>query len=180
MRGPGLAAVVVLIALAAACAPSSPVGTQASTSSAPLATATAATESSRPSTASGLVLGGEQCVPSSPRIPSSGGIIGTVVGTTTANTQLFALMHPLIEVGMEYKIIVRMTGAGPLETYAQHVDGSRVTARLIDPHTLGSSFEAPGDEWGVFYTLPKAGCWQLHFTRSRGSGDIWFIASPKV
>lgn len=134
--------------------------------------------SPQPAPSPALVLGGELCVPSSPRIPNSLGIIGTVVGTTSEGTQLFALMHPVIAAGSDVKIIVRMTGNGGLEATAQASDGTRVLPRLIEAHTQGSSFEAPGDEWGVFYKFPKAGCWQLHFSRPSGSGDIWFIATP--
>ncbi len=120
------------------------------------------------------------CVPSSPRIPNATGSIGTVVGTTFTGAQLFALMHPLIQSGSEVKIVVRMTGTGPVEMVARFTDGTQVQPRLIEPHTQGSSFDAPGDEWGVFYTFPKAGCWQLHFSRRSGTGDIWFIAAPPL
>lgn len=182
--GPRPAAVRYLVAIGAlaltlSCAPSSSSVTVSATTgpaSTPLGTAA---PSLRPSPSPALVLGGQDCVPSSPRIPSSGGIIGTVVGTTTGDAQLFALMHPLIQAGTEVKIVVRMTGRGPLETYAEHMDGTRVVPRLVEPHTLSSSFEAPGDEWGIFYTVPKAGCWQMHFTRTSGAGDIWFIAVPR-
>jgi hypothetical protein len=169
--------VAVALSLALACTPTS---TPTSTARASASQSVSATEPPNPSPTPAIVLGGDYCVPPSPRIPNALGIIGTVVGTTSEGTQLFGLMHPLIQVGMEAKIVIRMTGRGTLETYAEHTDKTRIAPRMVEQHTLSSNFDMPGDEWGVFYTVPKAGCWRMHFDRESGSGDIWFIAVPPL
>jgi hypothetical protein len=64
------------------------------------------------------------------------------------------------------KLILRMTGAGPLS--GSVVDPSE-TAQVLDwgpeRHT-SSNFDRPGDEWGLGVTFDKPGCWQLSFSRN--------------
>lgn len=85
---------------------------------------------------------------------------------------LFVRATPLKR-GDEVKIVWRMTGEGPLKVRASLPDGTR--AKLIwgpEEHG-GSSWRRPGQEWGTGFVFPKAGCWKIELTRTRGSGHVW-------
>ena len=70
------------------------------------------------------------------------------------------------------KLILRMTGAGPLSVSVVDPSG---TAQVLDwgpePHT-SSNFDRPGDEWGLGVTFDKPGCWQLSFSRNENA-NFW-------
>ncbi|MFG1698567.1 hypothetical protein [Nonomuraea sp. NPDC049309] len=85
---------------------------------------------------------------------------------------LFVRTTPLKR-GDEVKIVWRMTGEGPLKVRASLPDGTQ--AKLIwgpEEHG-GSNWRRPGQEWGTGFVFPKAGCWKIELTRTRGSGHLW-------
>ncbi|MEO8268024.1 MAG: hypothetical protein ABI706_21185 [Ilumatobacteraceae bacterium] len=115
-----------------------------------------------------LPLGAPQCSPPSP-------IIGNEFRGTSNNAQLSGLIlatKPSMHTGDDIKLVIRMTGSGPLTITATAPDGTSMTLRPT-PHT-GSSFDRPGDEWDTGITYQQAGCWQIHFERSDSSADVWF------
>jgi hypothetical protein len=100
--------------------------------------------------------------------------MGEAVGTSTDGTSLHALLmgdpgirsDGSIPVDKEIKIVVRMTGSGDLAVEADGPD--REHARPVwgpEAHG-GSTFDRPGDEWGVGFELPSPGCWLVRFQRS--------------
>jgi hypothetical protein len=70
---------------------------------------------------------------------------------------------------------VRMTGGGQLSVHLIRPDGSeQPLAWGPDPHG-GSSFDRPGDEWGIGFSPDEAGCWQIAFERGGADrADFWF------
>lgn len=99
---------------------------------------------------------------------------GEAVGTSTDGTSLHALLmgdpgvrpDGSIPVGKEIKIVVRMTGSGDLAVEADGPDGQHARPTWgPEPHG-GSSFDRPGEEWGVGLDLPSPGCWLVEFQRS--------------
>jgi len=72
-----------------------------------------------------------------------------------------------------------MTGSGDLVFSAQNTDGTKVQARMVEPHSLGSSLDVfPGSEWGVFVIFPTSGCWKLRAQRSNEYADVWVLVLP--
>jgi len=71
------------------------------------------------------------------------------------------------------KIVIRMTGSGPLHIEADGPRGGTVHPYFgPEPHT-GSNWIRPGDEWGTGWRFPGPGCWRLHASRRHAIGDIW-------
>lgn len=123
-----------------------------------------------------LMMGRALCNPPSPRIPERNLAFGVVVGTTTPGQSMHAVMEPVIRAREEAKIVLRLTGTGTLTTYATNESAARIDPTLVQPHSGTSGGQ--GDEWGVFFRFPDAGCWRIHAERGDAAGDIWFIASP--
>lgn len=112
--------------------------------------------------------GAANCSPPSP-------IIGNEFRGTSGNGQLSGLIFATkssMHIGDDIKLVVRMTGFGPLTITATAPDGTSMTLPPT-PHS-GSSFDRPGDEWDTGITYQQAGCWQIHFERSDRSADVWF------
>jgi len=120
------------------------------------------------------VLGAAGCSPPSPSL-------GDVVQATgsdgvTAFGLLFGAEADAIpNDGSTVKMAVRMTGVGELSVHLIRPDGSeQPLAWGPDPHG-GSSFDRPGDEWGIGFSPDEAGCWQIAFERAEGDrADFWF------
>ena len=75
--------------------------------------------------------------------------------------------------GKEVKIVWRMTGEGPLKVTAALADGTRAKPTFGPEQHGGSSWHRPGEEWGTGFVFPKAGCYRVDLTRTRGSGHLW-------
>ena len=147
-----------------------------SSSTAPTARATATlapTQTAAPTFAPIGPLGAPGCNPPSSQQPS--GVAGPEVQATSANGSLWLLLFGNTKVGVDLKIVWRMTGTGDLHLVAIGPQGQRV-APDWGPEAHGSSnWNRPGDEWGAGFTMPVAGCWDLHATRDNISGDAWLI-----
>jgi hypothetical protein len=81
--------------------------------------------------------------------------------------------------GVEQKMVVRINGTGAVAIDAQHEDGTRLEVTRIAAHS-GSTFDAifPGtDEWGLFLTFPKAGCWRIEVRRVDASADFYLAVT---
>ncbi|MFG1682382.1 hypothetical protein ACGFNP_19600 [Nonomuraea sp. NPDC049269] len=75
--------------------------------------------------------------------------------------------------GKEVKIVWRMTGAGSLKVTAALPDGTRAKPTFGPEQHGGSTWHRPGEEWGTGFVFPKAGCYRVDLTRTRGSGHLW-------
>jgi|SRR6516225_4209674 hypothetical protein len=62
------------------------------------------------------------------------------------------------------KMVLRMTGSGPLFIYLDGPQGRQVVPYLT--YHLRSDWIAPGDEWGGNVPLETSGCWAAHVYRS--------------
>jgi hypothetical protein len=141
------------------------------------------TATATPNALANVVLGGEACFPPSPRIPTSAGSIGVLVGTPApgSTVHLFVSASPVLTAAQDWKLIVRMTGLGDLHVVATHDDGTSVTPTQLESHTGSSSLDAlGGSEWGVFLTFPKSGCWKLDAQRGSDHAAVWVLVLPRT
>jgi hypothetical protein len=74
-------------------------------------------------------------------------------------------------VGEQFKIVIRASGTGELTAVAVSRRGTRLLPDTITPHTW-SNFQRPGDEWGVFFTFERPGCWRLLVERTGLEGSF--------
>ena len=76
-------------------------------------------------------------------------------------------------VGVDLKVVWRMTGTGDLAVRLLDPDG-RATALDWGPEPHGgSTYHRPGDEWGTGFTFDQAGCWEIRFARDRSHASVW-------
>jgi hypothetical protein len=125
-------------------------------------------------------LGAAGCRPASPSTPwrQAGRQAGIEVRGTGLGAELWALPFALLPlpVGKEVKIVWRMTGRGPVEVTATHDDGMPAMYTFGPQEHDLSNWNRPGQEWGIGFVFPKAGCWGFHLARTSGSGDVWLVA----
>lgn len=102
---------------------------------------------------------------------------GVLVGHSRGG-HFYAAVPQSVSIDTETKVVVRVTGTGPLHISAIGPDQMTLSPTYIDPHIYGSSYSSvlPGDEWGTGWKLPMPGCWDLHAERTGTSGDIYFNA----
>ncbi len=119
----------------------------------------------------GLPLGRARCQPPS---PVANTVYGHETRGTAAGLQLYGLIFGNLQRGHDVKIVWRITGSGDLTATAIAPD--RRAAPLVFGPTLHSSstYQRPGEEWGVGYHFSEAGCWDLHFVRGHTPADAWF------
>lgn len=110
---------------------------------------------------------GASCVPP-PRAGSDGAL------RRQAGTEKLWALGGTANTAQQFKIVVHMTGDGALSATAIGPDGARLAAGEIVEHP-GSNFNRPGDEWRVFFSFDRPGCWQLIFTRSDIRGTIALV-----
>ncbi|MGI8515403.1 MAG: hypothetical protein ACR2NT_09745 [Acidimicrobiia bacterium] len=131
---------------------------------------------SQPSIAS-EVLGGPGCDP--PSLVAPLGLLWEAV-LTSENLSGWALIweKPPLTVGQEVKFVFRVEGSGDLSF--RGVDSSGVSE---DP-TWGpiahaeSTWQRPGDEWGMAFAFPSSGCWSMTVTRNDNAAHLWFEVRP--
>lgn len=147
-----------LIMLLAACSPSStqPISSTAQRKSTPT-----------------LTLGALHCRPPSP-ITSSAIGLPEVRGTTSGQTELWALLFQPLVAKQELKIVWRMTGDGDIRVVAKGPQGASIQPKWITFHG-SSNWSRPGAEWGTGFILPRSGCWNFHVSRGDASGDVWLL-----
>lgn len=120
------------------------------------------------------VLGAPGCRPASPS-RSSGGM-GIEVRGTGRHVQIWALVQASfpIQAGHAAKIVWRMTGQGSFHIVAENTQRIRIRPTWGPEAHLGSSWNRPGAEWGTGFTFPSSGCWEIHATRGKSAGSVWF------
>lgn len=120
---------------------------------------------SRPS-----AVAGEAC-DGTPALTSAGFL---EVHGISQDAELWGLLFAEVpfERGQEVKIVWRMTGAGPFKASASLPSGERAEPVWLEDHG-GSNWQRPGYEWGTGWVFPKAGCWKVELSRTRGSGHVW-------
>lgn len=118
-------------------------------------------------------LGAPGCHPASP-IQSSA-IGGPEAQGTSTTGSLWILLFGDTKVGMDVKIVWRMTGTGDLHLGALGPQGQQVAPDWGPEAHDSSNWNRPGDEWGAGFTMPVTGCWDLHASRADTSGDVWLV-----
>jgi hypothetical protein len=80
-------------------------------------------------------------------------------------------------VGVEVKIVWRMTGTGDLDVRLIDPDGHRkALAWGPEPHG-GSTYHRPGDEWGTGFEFDQPGCWEIRMSRDTSHASVWIDAT---
>ena len=117
--------------------------------------------------------GASGCDPESPS--DDGGL--EVLATSSGDTVAWGLVWPPVD--GRFKMVFRLTGEGDFDVVARHQDGTEIVSdwHLGDGTTDGSSYGRPGPEWRMLFTLPAAGCWNIHFTRGDGAADVWLMVT---
>lgn len=120
-------------------------------------------------------LGKAGCKPASPAAGPDQNfeIIGTPIAEDASASGLFFEG----EKAGERKFVVRVTGQGDLATEFTSPAGE--PAELAwgpEPHTgSSSSYDRPGDEWGMGLNLDEPGCWELALSRDgEPTATFWF------
>lgn len=72
----------------------------------------------------------------------------------------------------EIKLVVSLTGTGEFTAIAVGPDGTELNPSWGPNAHSASNFNRPGDEWGLAFSLPTAGCWQLIVGRDTGSASL--------
>jgi hypothetical protein len=103
------------------------------------------------------------------------------VATTTpgqpearAGTDAWALLfnRPPFKAGAPMKIAWHIAGTGSFVARAYSPGGRQAPPDWLEPHGA-SNWDRPGNEWGTGFTLPSAGCWDIHVSRGSSFGDVW-------
>jgi len=95
--------------------------------------------------------------------PSSSGQ-PEVQGIVAGRNQLWVLLFDSapLPTGRDIKLVLRMTGTGSLVVAAVGPDGARIAPDWgPEVHGTSSWDTHPGYEWGVGFTFPRAGCWEV-------------------
>lgn len=125
-----------------------------------------------PSAVRAATVGAMHCATSVPT-PSNASFL-EVRGITTHGS-LWALMfyRPPAAAGMTEKIVLRITGRGPIHVVGIGPTGQRIKPAWGPEQHGGSNWNRPGSEWGTGWRFPTAGCWHIHAKRSGASGNVW-------
>jgi hypothetical protein len=120
-------------------------------------------------------LGAPGCQPPSSLHASTEGF--PEVQATATGVQLWALLftHPPLHARQEIKIVWRMTGAGPFHVSTRGPHSMPAHPTFGPEAHESSNWNRPGEEWGTGFIFPVAGCWDLHASRGKASGDVWLV-----
>ena len=126
-----------------------------------------------------MPVGQPGCHPASPLSLANGA--PETRGTTPDAVDLYGLVFSRglpMHANEDIKIVWRMRGTGPLAATLSSPAGVATPLAWGPDRHSGSSYNRPGDEWGVGYRFDAPGCWHLHFGRSDTHGDVWLQIEP--
>ena len=139
--------------------------------------ATATAVASAPPVARSMRIAGRR-MPVSAACPSATPVYletqGPVVVTTVDGLTVSGLMQARSVPPRrgDVKIVWRVTGRGSLRLGSTAPNGR--PGRLVfgpEPHG-GSSFDAPGDEWGSGFSFSEPGCWRVEIVRGGRTAPV--------
>ena len=119
-------------------------------------------------------VGASGCKPASAIAQSAGGGPEETQGTGRGMA-VWALLFNDLKASSDQKIVWRLTGNGNPQFTTVGPEGQH--ARLVFGPTAhsGSSWDRPGQEWGLGFNFQTKGCWDLHVTRGNTIGDVWLV-----
>jgi len=112
--------------------------------------------------------------------PSPVGAAGETLATSSGDAVAWGLLweQPPLPVEREIKMVFRLTGEGDFQAVARHEDGTEIAPSWgPNDHGQGSNYARAGNEWGMAFTFPRPGCWNLHLTRGSDTAEVWLIVS---
>jgi hypothetical protein len=123
-------------------------------------------------------LGAPECRPPSQLVAISSGGLRPLLGTPARGTATRAVLALFLApiAGVEQKMVVRMSGTGPVTMNAYDQAGLRLEITRIDAGHGSSSYDPifPGtSEWGVLFTFPTQGCWRIEVLRVDAAADFY-------
>ena len=127
-------------------------------------------------------VGAPDCVPPTPHVDwvgSDGEKTSLVeVQARSADLEVWGLLWqmPPLEVGVEVKMVWRVTGSGEFTIRAMS-RGAEADLTWGPNFHAESNFDRPGDEWGTAFVFPEPGCWEIQITRGTGRGYVWVQVS---
>jgi len=76
--------------------------------------------------------------------------------------------------GQSVKIVWRVSGSTSLRLEGRGPAGATARLSSFERHS-GSNWKRPGLEWGSEFLFPQAGCWDIHASGGKVSGDLWLM-----
>ncbi len=121
--------------------------------------------------------GAPGCHPPSPTDTSNLGFL-EARGTTPAMDLWSLFLGGIPAVNEEDQIIWRLGNSfnDPVHIIAIGPNGQHIEPLDLKQHAE-SDWDRLGAEWGTFFKLPVAGCWDFHVTGGSTAGDVWVIVS---
>lgn len=162
-----------LLLLLAACT-NSPVTTAANgTAKTPNTTKAVTTIVPSPTPTSAQAVGAAECQPPSALTKSAAGFPETQ--GTGRGMEIWALLFGNMKARQDQKIVWRLTGNGAPQFTTIGPQGEH--ARVVFGPELheGSNWHRPGAEWGTGFNFQTPGCWDLHVSRGKATGDVWIV-----
>jgi len=74
----------------------------------------------------------------------------------------------------QVKIVWRVSGSSSLQVQGLGPSGARARIISLQGHS-GSNWRRPGREWGSELLFQRPGCWDLHASGGKVSGDVWVL-----
>lgn len=135
-----------------------------------------------PAVVTPAILGGPQCNPPSQLVMITSGGVRPLFGTPRSGTTTRAVLALFLKptVGVMQKMVLRMSGTGPVTVNAYDPTGMRFAVTRIDSGHGVSSYDPvfPGtNEWGVHFTFLIHGCWRLEVLRADAAADFYVEVS---
>lgn len=121
-------------------------------------------------------LGAPGCDPASPMADGAG--FPEIQGTPTeGDASVFGLVMMAgstdFRVGIDVKIVWRMTGDGDLSAQLFDPDGAPEPLSWGPESHLSSTYTRPGREWGVGLVFDTPGCWELKLSTDTTAASVW-------
>jgi hypothetical protein len=122
-------------------------------------------------------LGKPGCEPESPR--SAMEVQGTPgePGTSLYGLVMVRAGEALDQVGVDVKVVWRMTGEGDLNVRLIDPDGQRKALAWGPEVHGGSTYHRPGNEWGTGFVLDQPGCWEIRLSTDTSHASVWVDAA---
>ena len=126
-----------------------------------------------PTTTSTQGVGAPECKPASTSAKTSTGF--PEIQGTGRGMEIWALLFGDLKAKHDQKIVWRLTGDGDPQFTTTGPHGEQAHVVFGPTQHSSSNWQRPGDEWGTGFNFPTAGCWDLHVSRGKATGDVWLI-----
>ena len=118
-------------------------------------------------------LGAAGCRPASPVKRSP---VGREVAATGGGGKVWGLLFKDVPftAGQSVRIFWRVSGTTSLHLQGRGPSGAVAKLTSFERHS-GSNWRRPGVEWGSELLFQQPGCWDIHLSGGKVSGDVWVM-----